>query len=241
MKITDKIVTQVEQPSMTNVVWHNPDTNALKIYSNNDWKVVSGGIPIVTVEDNFNSINVKPNIFYNIKNPVNQTIAIQWEPVQFAPTKIYFTYDANPNNETESLLSDLLQYNGLDIIQDNTSEEYKYKAVVDFRYTEYNFFGICTIYFENDIIQGGSNIAYLTSTSYPDQRETITMNNINIIRTENVVNEYIFNVNCPCSIQFLYGGGIINWDNNDIPDVSQEGVLTISIVNGVGCYTFVKY
>lgn len=44
MKITEKIVTSVTRPQQTNVMWHNPETGALKMYGNKGWEVV-GGIP----------------------------------------------------------------------------------------------------------------------------------------------------------------------------------------------------
>ena len=52
-----------------------------------------------------------------------------------------------------------------------------------------------------------------------------------------VVNEFIFNINSPANISF---DKEIKWNNNEEPDLTQEGIYTISILNGVGCYTFVK-
>jgi hypothetical protein len=56
------------------------------------------------------------------------------------------------------------------------------------------------------------------------------------IKPSNIVNEFVFNVNSPANITF---SNIINWNNGNIPDLTIEGICTISIVNGVGCYTFV--
>lgn len=52
-----------------------------------------------------------------------------------------------------------------------------------------------------------------------------------------VVNEFIFNINSPANISF---DKEIKWNNNEEPDLTKEGIYTISIVNGVGCYTFVN-
>lgn len=52
-----------------------------------------------------------------------------------------------------------------------------------------------------------------------------------------VTNEFVFNINAPANIIF---NRTIKWHNNTPPDLTSEGVCTISIVNGVGCYTFVN-
>lgn len=57
------------------------------------------------------------------------------------------------------------------------------------------------------------------------------------IEGSNIMKEFMFNFNSPANIIF---NNIIKWNNNKEPDLTQEGVYTISIVNGVGCYTFVN-
>ena len=52
-----------------------------------------------------------------------------------------------------------------------------------------------------------------------------------------VANEFIFNINSPANISF---DKEIKWNNNEEPDLNQQGICTISILNGVGCYTFVN-
>lgn len=52
-----------------------------------------------------------------------------------------------------------------------------------------------------------------------------------------VTNEVVFNVKTPANIIF---NRTIKWHNNTPPDLSQTGTCTLSIVNGVGCYTFVN-
>lgn len=52
-----------------------------------------------------------------------------------------------------------------------------------------------------------------------------------------VVNEFVFNINSPTNISF---NKEIKWNNDNIPDLTQTGIYTISILNSVGCYTFVN-
>lgn len=65
--------------------------------------------------------------------------------------------------------------------------------------------------------------------------------NINFVDEEfypnTVTNEFIFNVRSPANISFNKD---IMWNNNEEPDFAQEGMFTISILAGVGCYTFVN-
>lgn len=53
----------------------------------------------------------------------------------------------------------------------------------------------------------------------------------------NVTNEFIFNIHSPANISF---DKEIKWNNDGEPDLTQIGIYTISILNGVGCYTFVN-
>ena len=52
-----------------------------------------------------------------------------------------------------------------------------------------------------------------------------------------VANEFVFNINSPANISF---DKEIKWNNDNAPDLSKGGIYNISIVNGVGCYTFVN-
>jgi hypothetical protein len=237
MKITEKIVTSVTQPQQTNVLWHNPETGELKMFGNKGWEVVggvpgegggSGGYPIVTVKDNFN-IEAEPNTFYDIKNPINSEIIIVCNQLEIAPTRIHFIYDGSYTDEFGAILS-----SGLNVLFDDTKEGYNYKALVNLSSGIPELIDPIEIYFTNDIIQGGSTVALINVFGNEIQ---LSINNINIIKTENIVNEFIFNVNCPCSIQF---DNIFSWNNGYAPDLTKQGICTISIVNGVGCYTFVN-
>lgn len=59
----------------------------------------------------------------------------------------------------------------------------------------------------------------------------------NPINISEYINEFVFNINSPANI---ISNQTIKWHNDNIPDLTEEGVYTISIVNGVGCYTFVN-
>lgn len=159
MKITDKIVTQIEQPSMTNVVWHNPDTNELKIYGKTGWEVVGGspggsnvtpaqnGYPIVNTSINSYIkidgawephgviiINAKPNTSYNIPDGTDQQIQIAFNPFQLAGVSGKYLMCSFDDLEDGSL-SDLIMLSSyLGFIQTentdySTKEQYPYKLV----------------------------------------------------------------------------------------------------------------
>lgn len=64
----------------------------------------------------------------------------------------------------------------------------------------------------------------------------VLLNNSEIISSK-IANEFIFNLNTPFNgVAF---DKTIQWNNYNIPDTSKVGTITISIVNGVACYTFV--
>lgn len=57
------------------------------------------------------------------------------------------------------------------------------------------------------------------------------------IKGGDIANEYIFNINTPANVTFNQN---ILWNNDIEPDFSKNGVFTFSILNGVGCYTYVN-
>ena len=57
------------------------------------------------------------------------------------------------------------------------------------------------------------------------------------IKGGDIANEFVFNINSPAHIVFNQD---IKWNNGNEPDLSQNGTYTISLLNGVGCYTFVE-
>lgn len=88
---------------------------------------------------------------------------------------------------------------------------------------------------DNFNINAKPNTFYNIDNSEDDEINIIFVNEEFYANT--VVNEFIFNINSPANISF---DKEIKWNNNEEPDLTQIGVYTISIVNGVGCYTFVN-
>lgn len=210
MKITDKIVTQVEQPSMTNVVWHNPDTNELKIYSKNCWEVVGGspggsnvtpisnGYPIVNVYNNVTMggeqqalcvINAESNTYYRMSQP-NSEILMQFNPFEYAQVSgkyLMFSFD-DLGDETFMQFNQLSSYIGFiqtantDI---DTKQEYPYKLINPTAQTE-----DIVILLANDLTESNNTVAYIPEFS--DQ--PIPINNIQIKQTD----EYYLIEMYPC-------------------------------------------
>lgn len=97
----------------------------------------------------------------------------------------------------------------------------------------------------------GQFISAYTMDAYPNINviyynpfgETNEDDNINVVVFQNPIeastsiNEFIININTPANIVFNLP---IKWHNDNVPDLTKEGIYTISIVNGVGCYTFVN-
>jgi hypothetical protein len=97
----------------------------------------------------------------------------------------------------------------------------------------------------------GTECMVFTKKSYQEDNNCIIINpmtdgspvdtnyelveNMNI-EGSNIMKEFIFNFNSPANIIF---NNDIKWNNDNVPDLTEEGVCTISIVNGVGCYTFI--
>lgn len=74
-------------------------------------------------------------------------------------------------------------------------------------------------------------------TTLSDMGVTIEIKpNVSLLPSD-IANEFVFNVNSPANVTF---SKVIKWNNDNIPDLTEEGVCTISILNGVGCYTFVN-
>lgn len=68
--------------------------------------------------------------------------------------------------------------------------------------------------------------------------EEIIPGNIEIIssyKEVKFVNEFVFSINTPVQLEF---GGSIYFNNDNVPITETEGILTISILSGLACYTF---
>lgn len=86
---------------------------------------------------------------------------------------------------------------------------------------------------------------YTSATNfYIDKKTTLSDAGVTVeiepnvsLPPSDIANEFVFSVNSPANIIF---SNDIKWNNDNVPDLTEEGVCTISIVNGVGCYTFVN-
>ena len=110
-----------------------------------------------------------------------------------------------------------------EVENDNPEYKYKYKIVINFI--------VCMMgleaYYSNTPIE---ELTYIDAGS-------ITMplikDNFKSLYDKNV-GEFVFNFNTPTNIDIM-----CNWNNDEEPDFSQEGVMTVSIVNNIGTCTFV--
>lgn len=110
-----------------------------------------------------------------------------------------------------------------EVENDNPEYKYKYKIVNNFI-----------------IIMMGLEVYYsnipLEELTYIDFEGTISpliKDNFKSLYDKNI-GEFVFNFNTPTTIDI-----ICDWNNDEEPDFSKEGVMTVSIVNNVGTYTFV--
>lgn len=117
---------------------------------------------------------------------------------------------------------------------ENDNEEYKHK---------YNIFGIVnamasikTIYTNEPYITA-NNFYVSSGDDISSMVDSIEVKSNTPIPSSDIANEFVFNINSPANIIFNVP---VNWNNNIAPDLTQIGTYTISIVNGIGCYTFVN-
>lgn len=118
----------------------------------------------------------------------------------------------------------------IEIENDNESYNYKYEVV-----------GFFNIY---DIYEVYTNEPYYQAENFYEAEQLIDLKEIAAIKVipnkyvkgGNIANEFVFNINCPANLSINQN---IKWAASE-PDLSDEGTCTISLVNGVGCYTFVN-
>lgn len=84
---------------------------------------------------------------------------------------------------------------------------------------------------DNFDIEAKPNTVYNINNSEDDEINITFVNEE--FYADNVTNKFIFNINSPANISF---DKEIKWSNKE-PDLTQTGIYTISIVNGIG-YTF---
>lgn len=114
---------------------------------------------------------------------------------------------------------------------DNDNSNFKYKYVT-FSYLSTT----STVYIYTNEPCDIATFAYISSDI--DSLETPLVKEFNGDIKASKVNEFIFNFNSPANIIF---NNTVKWNNDEEPDLTKTGIYTISILNGVGCYTFVNY
>ena len=119
-----------------------------------------------------------------------------------------------------------------EVVNDNEAYNHKYQLI-----------GSLSLLIGTDIIYSNDPLSQ-ADTVYLQDGSEFSLSDIPIVIEHNseiisqkVANEFVFSFNTP------FAGALfdkpIMWNNNNIPDASKFGTLTISIVNGVACYTFV--
>lgn len=109
------------------------------------------------------------------------------------------------------------------IENDNPEYQFKYKLVNN---VLTNYSGM-EYYYINTPIENTSHINLLGMDIY------ISKNNFKSLYDKNV-GEFVFNIITPCNLILD-----CKWNDDNIPNTEDNGTLTISVVNGVGTYTFV--
>lgn len=110
-----------------------------------------------------------------------------------------------------------------EVENDNQEYKYKYKIVNNFIAMAMGL----EVYYSNTPIEE------LTYIDIEGMQMPITKDNFKSLYDKNT-GEFVFNFNTPANIE-----NVCDWNNEEAPDFSQTGVMTISIVNNVGTYTFV--
>lgn len=110
-----------------------------------------------------------------------------------------------------------------EIESDNPEYKYKYKIVNN----------IITMMMGLEVYYSNTPIEEVTYMDINGMAIPLIKDNFKSLYDKNI-GEFVFNFNTPTNIMFE-----CNWNNDEEPDFSQEGVMTVSIVDNVGTYTFV--
>lgn len=130
---------------------------------------------------------------------------------------------------------------------ENDNSEYSYKYEI-FGLITLEYFGIQYIYTNEPLPNTTDIYAIVEHEGDVEGEVEVVVGNLsevadikfikNIpIKGCEVANEYIFNINSPANVTFNQS---VKWNNGNEPDLSQSGTYTISLLNGVGCFTFVE-
>lgn len=122
-----------------------------------------------------------------------------------------------------------------EVTNDNSNFQYKYSIWgifntdgLEYVYTNKPYINIMST--DDVYIDDGVSLALIGVN-----RVTVKLNK-NILGSD-TLKEFVFNVNSPANVIFNQN---IKWHNNNIPDLTASGLVTISVFNQVGCYTFVN-
>lgn len=113
-----------------------------------------------------------------------------------------------------------------EVKNDNPEYKYKYKIINNYLIMTTGL----NVYYSN------TSIDELTYVYIDHFKIPIIKDNFKSLYDKNV-GEFVFNFNTPTEIIF---DKEIKWNNDEEPDLTQSGIMTISIVNGIGSYTFVN-
>lgn len=119
----------------------------------------------------------------------------------------------------------------LEEVENDSEFKHKYKY-----YGLFNKLLTDEYFYTNEFYDKATSVYFYYGEGYT---EGIILNKVlnKDIKPSNVVNEFMFNINSPANIIF---NEEIKWNNDSIPDLTKTGICTISIVNGIGCYTFIN-
>lgn len=181
------------------------------------------GIVKVYFDDNItegNNVHAYANIFSSeIEGDLNN-IHILNNNIDY----LYYISLPDGNNNTITIPSIILE----EVNNDNSSFKHKYKIFsyltmsgADYMYT-------------NEPCDIATSAFILDSTNFI---EIPLVKEFNGNSKASEVNEFVFNINSPANIIF---NEKIKWNNDSAPDLTKTGIYTISILDGVGCYTFVN-
>ena len=112
---------------------------------------------------------------------------------------------------------------------------------------KYNVLGVLSLLIGTEYVYTQKPYTQITDTSEIYIAEDMSLSSmipstIKVELNENqlasdTIKEFVFNFYSPASVTF---NRQIKWNNDNYPDLTKSGVYTISIVNEVGCYTFVN-
>lgn len=119
----------------------------------------------------------------------------------------------------------------LEEVENDSEFKHKYKY-----YGLFNIFLTDEYFYTNEFYDKATSVYFYDGEGY---KEGVILNKVlnKDIKPSNIINEFVFNINSPANIIF---NEEIKWNNDSIPDLTKTGICTISIVNGIGCYTFIN-